>query len=641
MRPWVGDLGRARAICGITGIYEYGLGQGQVSPDVLVQMRDTLVHRGPDDEGLHISSDRRVGLAHRRLSIVDVVHGAQPMYGASDEVLIFNGEIYNYPALRRELEADGVVFATRCDTEVILHLYAREGADCLARLNGMFAFALWDPRRERLMLARDRVGEKPLYFVDAGGRLLFGSEIKALLAHPSVDAEVNTSVLDAYLANLVTSSPETLFRGIGKLPPGTMALCDRGGLKIRRYWNLFEPRDTAAVDDAGARLREMLRSSIHDRLMSDVPVGVLLSGGLDSTTLVALLDERAADIATFSVGFIDHPELDEREEARRVAETFGTAHHEVTVSEDDAIRFLAGLIHHQDEPLADPVCLPLHFVCRLAREHGVKVVLAGEGADELFWGYPRYRQVLERWWAMRAILALPGPVRASFPRALPASRKPYVHDFLEALGRGRPLPGHLPLGLARAHRREFLRDGAQGLTPGWSPSGDGPADPLTRLMFDTQEYEFGLRLPELLLMRIDRFSMANSVEARVPFLDPEIVEFVYRLPLADKLQNGVGKLILRDAVDGIVPPWVLARRKQGFGAPVVDWLQSSLGDVFRELLNDDAMRRYFDTGMLARALQPDGTSAFSLWPILNFALWHRYWIERTPLPDAVEQYAAT
>jgi len=348
--------------------------------------------------------------------------------------------------------------------------------------------------------------------------------------------------------------------------------------------------------------------------------GVLLSGGLDSTTLVALLRERAQGLATFSVGFEDHAALDEREQARRVATHFNTDHHEVAMSESDALDFLPGLIHHQDEPLADPACLPLHFVCRLARNSGVKVVLAGEGADELFWGYPRYRQMLgQRRW-LGAALSIPPSLRRLGAKSVPARRHPYMCEVLDGIARGRLLPAHLPLGLSRHHRQAMLRaaDG-DGATPGWSSSdagSDAPGDGdwLTTFAFDTQEYEFAVRLPELLLMRIDRFSMANSVEARVPFLDPQLVEFVYRLPLSYKLDAGETKIVMKRAIEDTVPRWVIERKKQGFGAPILEWLGSGFGDLFREVALDEEMARYFDTDLLDATLRsarssPQGTQA--------------------------------
>ena len=630
-------------MCGITGIYDYGRTAGNVDAQLLEQMRETLHHRGPDGAGQWVSDDRRVGLAMRRLAILDIEGGAQPMFGEHGEVLVFNGEIYNYPYLRDDLERQGVRFQTRCDTEVILRLYERHGIGCLEHLNGMFAIALWDPREQRLLLARDRVGEKPLYWAQASGTLIFASEIKALLEHPLITPAVNEQALGPYLTNLVTTPPETLYAGISKLAPGTFAVCDRGGVRTERWWDLFAPRrfNDVSVEEARDTVRSMLDRSVHDRLLSDVPVGVLLSGGLDSTTLVALLRERAVGLATFSVGFADHPALDERDQARRVAEQFGTDHHEVVVSEQRAIEFLPSLVHHQDEPLADPVCIPLHFVCELARSSGVPVVLAGEGADELFWGYPSYRQVMarERW--METIMRLPPVLRRGLAASIPPERFLDLRQWAEGLASGRPLPMHMPVGIRRHQRARIMLDKRGALNAGWTPSNagssNGAVDLPTQLALDTQEYEFGLRLPELLLMRIDRFSMANSVEARVPFLDPHLVEYVYRLPVERKFRDGLGKLVLRDAISDVVPSWVLERRKQGFGAPVLSWLGSDLGSLFDQLLRGEALQRYFDVRRLRAALaHPSRRWNYGLWPILNFALWHHYWIERQPLEALID-----
>ena len=653
-------------MCGIAGIFEFGRAEGGVDEAVLRRMRDSLEHRGPDGAGIYVSQDRRLGLAHRRLAIVDIDGGAQPMFGRNGEALVFNGEIYNYPKLRRELEKEGARFETRCDTEVILRLYERYGQACVEHMDGMFAFAIWDPHREIVVFARDPVGEKPLYWTEMDGMFLFASEIKALLLHPRVRPRLNETALAGYLANLVATTPETLFEGIFKLAPGEIGTCGPSGVTIRRYWDLFVPRrwheDGA---DAADTVRALLERSVEARLMSDVPVGVLLSGGIDSTTIVALLKDRAKGLATFSVGFEDRPALDERAEARRVAEHYGTEHHEVVVTEHGAISFLERLVHHQDEPLADPVCIPLHFVCELAARNGVKVVLAGEGADELFWGYPRYRQALAGWrWASGAV-GLPIPARKALRYAFPPALSPRRHERLRSISSGRLLPAHFPLGLAASEREKLLRPGLRSSqVDGWRRASPGPDESLLdRFAFDTQEYEFALRLPELLLMRIDRFSMANSVEARVPFLAPELVDFAYRLPLDAKLRDGQTKIALRAAIKDIVPNWVLERPKRGFGAPVSDWMGTRLGEVLGSMLEDDTLRSYFDIERLAEILgrasnrnvrdrglgwsgHIDGWSKYysrwqnvsfsTLWPILNFALWHKYWIEGESVAEILE-----
>lgn len=626
-------------MCGFTGVFEYGRALGSVTESILTPMRETLYHRGPDGAGNYVSPDQKVGLAHRRLAIVDLAGGAQPMLGQDGSWLVFNGEIYNYPELRQRLERDGACFATDCDTEVILHLYARYGANCVNHLNGMFAFVLWDPRLRQIFFARDRVGEKPLYWTTRNGRFIFGSEIKAILVHPGVTAEVNEAALAPYLANLVTSSPDTLYSGIHKLAPGTRGICNESGVQINSYWSVFTPREFIDIPDveAAATVRRMLDDSVSARLMSDVPVGILLSGGLDSTTLVALLHERSRGIPTFSVGTADDPTIDERDEARWVAKYFDTDHHEIVVGEQDALDFLPALVHHQDEPLADPVCIPLHFVCDLARREGVPVVLAGEGADELFWGYPRYIRVMRQARALMLASHMPKLLRRQLPRLVQHAGKQGAYDLASGIANGRMPPIHSPLGLNALQRQSVLARPSTAI--GWSPSdGDVPVrrDFMTNLAFDTQEYEFGLRLPELLLMRVDRFSMANSVEARVPFLDPNLVEFAYRLSMNHKLSHGVTKIVLKNAVNDIVPDRIIKRRKQGFGAPVARWFQGRLGPTLTHFLDQDTLAAYFDTNALKNLLarhQAGDPQTFVLWPVLNFALWHKAWVEGEDLSE--------
>jgi asparagine synthase (glutamine-hydrolysing) len=631
-------------MCGIVGVFEHGRSRGGVTPDLLIRMRETLHHRGPDGEGLFVTEDRRLGFGHRRLSIVDLEAGAQPMFDSGGACLVFNGEIYNYPALRRELEADGVRFRTHCDTEVILHLYRRHGERCVEHMTGMFAFALWDPVRGEVLFARDPIGEKPLYWADRDGTFLFGSEIKAILEHPVAPRAVNEDAIGPYLAHLVSPGPETLYRGINKLAPGHAGWCGPGGVRTWRYWSAAEPRSWADVgDEATARVRELLDRSVHDRLMSDVPVGVLLSGGMDSTTIVALLREQARGIATFTVGFPGYEDVDERHEARWVADRFGTDHHEVTLGEEDALGMIGPLIHHQDEPLADPVCIPLHAVCRLARETGIKVVLAGEGADELFWGYHEFGTAVSDWPRLRRALAAPRLLRKLAALGTSPSRSPLRREQLEGVARGRLRPVHMPVAMTRHQRSHLLLSGDEGV--GWAPTGgiEGE-DPFTTLGFDTQEYEFQVRLPELLLMRIDRFSMANSVEARVPFLDPELVNYVYRLPLDAKVRQGVTKWVLKQAVGDVVPGQVAQRRKQGFGAPTSRWFLGRHGALLRDLMGQDTLRSYFDVAYLDSLLAGAGRASWEsgqiLWPVLNFGLWHKHWIEGEPLEEIVARASA-
>jgi asparagine synthase (glutamine-hydrolysing) len=602
-------------------------------------MRETLHHRGPDGEGLFVSPDRRVGLAHRRLAIVDIAGGAQPMFGPGGTCLVFNGEIYNYPALRGELEREGVVFETNCDTEVILHLYRRHGDACVEHLTGMFAFALWDPDRRQLLLARDPIGEKPLYWAERSGVLVFGSEIKALLEHPLVEREVNVDAIGPYLAHLVSPAPETLYRGINKLPAGCIARVGEAGVEVARYRRPVPPREVRDVPEAeaAARVRELLVESVQARLMADVPLGVLLSGGVDSTTIVGLLAESTPDLDTYTVGFPGHGRYDESDEARWVSRHFGTRHHEIVLSEDAAVASFPALVHHQDEPLADATTLPLRAICDHARDVGTKVLLAGEGADELFWGYDGFPRTIERWPRLNAMLRMPGLVRRAAARATSVERHAQRRERLEGIAEGRVRALHMPLGLTAGQRARLILDA--NADAGWGPGAAAEEDSLLTFAFDTQEHEFQVRLPELLLQRTDRFSMAASIEARVPFLDPGLVDYVYGLPIDFKVRDGVKKRILKLAVSDVLPERIANRPKQGFTPPMSRWFDGRNGTVLRELCGHDTLRRYFDVDYLRRVLDtanPDSwESGHFLWPVLNFGLWHRYWIEGEQLEDLV------
>jgi asparagine synthase (glutamine-hydrolysing) len=639
-------------MCGFAVIHHHASSE-EVGELTLNAMRETLAHRGPDGTGCWIAPDRRTGMSFCRLAIIDLAGGQQPMTSADGSLaLVCNGEIYNHRDLRRELERDGAAFASECDVEVILHLYERHGEELVDHLDGMFAFVLWDQRRRRLIAARDRVGEKPLYFTDVGGRLMLASEIKALLAHPAVTAEVDRDAVDAYFTHLAVQAPATLFRGISKLPPGGLLVAEDGLMRCRRYWSVANMRAwrEADRDEATTAVRALLRRSVESRLIADVPVGTLLSGGLDSTALVALATEAGARMRTFSVGFEHTRGSDEREDARRIAREFGCDHHEVEVSEQDVLDFLPELIHYQDEPLADPVCIPLSFVCGLARSTGTPVVLAGEGADELFWGYTGYARQWRRWPLIRSSLALPGPARTAMRALACTIEHPYLHELAHGIERRSLAPMHVPTGLSHELRQRMLAVDSAWLG-GWQSSeaaaGARSKERKKALAFDTQEHEFELRLPELLLMRIDRFSMRHGVEARVPFLAPELVEYCYRLNPALKLAHGVSKSVMRDALRGIVPDHTLERRKQGFGAPADAWISSRLGLVLDSLLAREELRPYLNVDALRARLQLQlqgrggafRRNAYWLWPVLNFALWHYHWIEGHALEPLVAERA--
>src|SRR6266567_302031 len=422
-------------MCGICGVWEYGATRGNIDRDLIVSMRDVMTHRGPDDSGDLIFDDARGGFGFRRLSIIDLSPaGHQPMHGCTDRVwLVFNGEIYNHAKLRAGLEERGHVYASRTDSETILHLYEERGLDFVHEIEGDYAIAIWDADREQLVLARDRAGVKPLYFSHQNGRFIFASEIKAILQHPSVTPEMNEEALYHYLTFVTTPAPQTLFKNIGKLPAGHMLTIDRcGEVRITTYWDALpssiasEPLSDA---DHEKKILSLLRDSIKKRMMADVPFGVFLSGGVDSSANVALMSELMSQpVRTFTVGFHDCAELNELESARAISQRFGTDHHEVMIGREEMQKFLPELIFHQDEPIADPVCVPLYYVSKLARDTGTIVVQVGEGSDEIFGGYDWFRtylQIEERFW--RHAERFPVPAR----HAATVLAKPLVNKLLK------------------------------------------------------------------------------------------------------------------------------------------------------------------------------------------------------------------
>jgi asparagine synthase (glutamine-hydrolysing) len=655
-------------MCGICGVWEYGAAEGRVERALVELMRDRVTHRGPDDAGAQILDGGRLGLGFRRLAIIDLSRaGNQPMRGCTERGvwLVFNGEIYNHAELRRGLEQRGHVYHSRTDSETIIHLYEERGLDFVHDIEGDFAVALWDTERERLVLARDRVGVKPLYFLQEGGRLLFASEIKSILAHPSVTAEVEEEALYHYLSFLTTPAPRTLFRGVQKLPAGHMLVCARdGSLEIRRYWDALPPatdgRSVGGAREAGgarevreeeqrAEILRLLRESIRKRMMADVPFGVFLSGGVDSSANVALMAEQMSrPVQTFTVAYSDHPELNELEPARETARRFGTNHHEVRIGEDEMRAFLPGLVFHQDEPVADPVCVPLYYVSKLARESGTIVVQVGEGADELFSGYDKYVKYLrlyERFWrhaeraprlARRAASALARPLVGAATRSAEAAELVRRLGASEALFWGAAIVFDETLKSRLVSPR--MREQWDGLS-----SYEVVREDLERIARERPSSDFlarmtylelKLRLPELLLMRVDKITMATSVEARVPFLDHHLVEYAMGVPRELKVEGASGKHVLKRALEGLLPRDVLYRRKRGFGAPVEAWFRGRTGvELGERLLNSPLRRRdFFDYRFVARLLEEHQRGArdwgFHLWALLNLSLWYERWIDR-------------
>jgi asparagine synthase (glutamine-hydrolysing) len=625
-------------MCGIVGIVNLD-SRETVDESLVKRMRDVIRHRGPDGEGLWIEGP--VGLGHRRLAIVDVVSGQQPMTNEDESCwIVFNGEIYNHAALRPGLEARGHRYQTRSDTETILHLYEEEGERCVERLQGMFAFALWDRKRQRLLLARDRLGIKPLYYALTDGQLLFASEIKAILAVGAIQPALNERILPEFLATRFVAGGETFFRGVHKLLPGrTLSWSSTDGLRERRYWRLPSGTDDSAagLEARASDVRARLEAAVRSHLMSDVPLGLFLSGGIDSTGLAALMAPMVKEpIRTFAVGFTD-PAANELEYARLAAHAVGAQHRDVVVSPGEFFEALPRLVWHEDEPIAFPSSVPLYFVSRLAQEH-VKVVLTGEGADELFLGYNRYRvsawnnRLGQAYWALipaslrsnlRALLqTLPGSVRRyaerSFLALEPGARSLFFDNFSVFAGaiQKRILEHREVLEASDPH--------AEGLRCFEEAQGDMAA----RMSHaDLQTY-----LVEL-LMKQDQMSMAASIESRVPFLDHELVEHVAMMPSRFKLRGWQTKVVLREALRGLIPKAILTRPKMGFPVPMGRWLRAGFWPLVEELvLGPRALDRgLFQPEPLRQMADEHRRGARDhgdrLWLLLNLEIWQRVFID--------------
>ncbi len=634
-------------MCGICGTLSFNQ-RLETSPEVLVAMRDTLTHRGPDDEGAWSSPDGRVALGHRRLSIVDLsAAGHQPMSNETGDVwIVYNGEVYNHESLRRELESAGHVYRSRTDTETVLHLYEEIGPRCVERLDGMFAFAIWDARKGELFLARDRLGVKPLYYRLTPDGLIFGSEVRAILRHPAVSAELDEESFFHYLTFAFVPAPRTMYTGIDKVAPAERLTISRNGaVKRDSYWTPFSPEAAAAsatMSDQAAEehVLELLRSSVRKRMMSDVPFGVFLSGGVDSSTNVALMAEVSEEpVRTFSIAPKQYSAYDELDYARAVAERFGTDHHEVRIGVDDLMGFLPMLPAYQDEPLSDWTGVSQYFVTKLARETGTIVIQVGEGADEIFHGYRGYaqhrhvvrpfQQLLPR--EARLVLAH-GAGRAS-QRLGRFTR--HTDALLDAADNSIPYRGG-GLCFRGPLKQEVLIDPDRFANSYRIPEGywqeidavHPRADVFQRMSY----LELKQRLAELLLMRMDRVTMACSVEGRDPFLDYRLVEFVLALPPRLKYRRGVGKVVLKNAVRHLLPPEVTTRKKQGFGTPAKEWLRGPFGAQAQQAVRGSALteRNLLDYGVVDRlfAEHQAGSAdwSYQLWNLYNISRWYDYWI---------------
>ena len=633
-------------MCGICGMF--GQKNQPVDRNVLQRMTDLLVHRGPDEQGQFI--DGAAGLGHRRLSIIDLASGQQPMFNEDNSVaIVFNGEIFNYQKLNKKLAAAGHRIRTNSDTETIIHLYEEYGEHCAEYLRGQYAIAIWDKRRQSMFLARDRLGIKPLYYYLKKNLLVFGSEIKSILAHPAVKRELNSAGLDQYFTYLYVRAPETIFKDIYKLEPGHWLMASPDGVKQARYWDLAQYVGSGAKHSEEyytEKLLDILKQSVQMRLMSEVPLGAFLSGGLDSSAIVGLMTQVAKNsVVTASIGF-EEEKFNEIDYARNVAEKFSTEHHEFFVRAK-ALDILGKLAWHFDEPFADSPAVPTYYVSQTARRC-VTVALSGDGGDENFAGYRNYRvdkyenylRVLPQ--SIRSILF--GTLGRIYPRA----------DFLPQWLRAKTFFKNAGLSHAGAYhntksavgaeyKRELYSADFQQKISGYDPfqrfleyyNEPENCDELARILYvDIKTY-----LVDDILTKVDRMSMAHSLEVRVPILDHEFVEFAASIPSNLKLKGRVGKYIFKQSLEKLLPEQNIHRRKMGFSVPLANWFRGELKDIAAEALlgKDFAGRGYFDADYVKTMWEEHQSGyrnyATNLWQLLMFELWHRTFIDRSELSE--------
>jgi asparagine synthase (glutamine-hydrolysing) len=601
-------------------------------------MCKVITHRGPDEQGLTVEG--RAALGMRRLSIIDLKCGQQPIYTEDGNlVIVFNGEIYNYQELKRELESFGHRFKTNSDTETILYAYKQFGADCLEKLRGMFAFAIWDKRNESLFIARDRVGKKPLFYtLTEKGNFVFGSELKVLLTHGEMKREIDFAALDSYLTFGYVPEEFCIFKNVQKLAPGNFLIFKNEKIETRSYWDFKyeKPVEIKSEDEYVERLRELIKEVVKIRLISEVPLGAFLSGGVDSSTIVGVMSQvSGAPVKTFSIGF-NEDSFNELKFARIAAKHFETEHHEFVVT-PDLVETVDDLVWHFDEPFADPSSLPTFMVSKMARDY-VTVILSGDGGDELFAGYTRYVTDAKKSFLQEK---LPRSVRKNLLKPLSeklphgAKGKNYLYNAsLDAVDRYVDSISHFN----RMHRKSLYSDKfLANLNGGFGKGGEvfrhiagkvSTGNQIDRLLYlDSKTY-----LPGDILTKVDRMSMAASLEARVPLLDHKLIEFVLSIPTELKLKGLETKYIFRRAVRGLVPDAILDRPKQGFGVPINEWINSQLKTRIREtLLERRALERgYFDSKYIKTLLDEHERNrrdhSYALWILFMLELWHRRYI---------------
>ena len=632
-------------MCGICGILSFN--HNEVQESVLIQMRDEMRHRGPDAEGIFVNKSKKVGFGFRRLAIIDLSPAAnQPMCNQDQTIwIVFNGEIYNHLEVRKELEKLGYKYKTRSDTETIIYAYEEFGIDFIHKLNGMFAIAIWDERKKLFIAYRDRIGKKPFYYTFQNGQFVFASEIKSIFRHPTIRKELNLNALSNYLTFLIPPSPETMFDGIKKLPAGhRLILNENGEIKIEEYYDVLNSENEKLETNENVikeNIVRLLRQSIKDRMISDVPFGVFLSGGIDSSTNVALMSELMdRPVDTFSIGYKDFKEHNEFNYARKVAEIFKTNHHEILIDAKDALDFFPNLVYHQDEPLADPVCIPLYFVSKLARENGTIVVQVGEGSDEEFAGYP---------WMLRELrlTKINQYLFKNFPSVLNKALYSITNklwspegkllelDYIRRIKDNQEIYWGGAVNFTIEHKKKLL---IKNLNNSYElvkrvyekyKSKSNVDDPLRQMIY----LEFKNRLPELLLMRVDKMAMATSVEARVPFLDYRLVEYSFKIDSKIKIKNYITKYILKKSVEGIIPNEIIYRKKQGFAAPMNYWLRNELSNFTKHyLLNSNIHKlNLFNKDFIKFLIESPLSNRYdyvqNTWNLLNLFMWYDYWFE--------------
>ena len=626
-------------MCGIVGLVR---NDGKpIDEGLLARMNEAIRHRGPDEDGFYVNGS--VGLAMRRLAIIDLKSGQQPIHNSDRTAwIVFNGEIYNYLELREKLEKLGHTFYTNSDTEAIVHAYDQYGSDCPKHLRGMFAFAIWDERTQELFLARDRVGKKPLLYAEVNGQLVFGSEFSAILLHPDVSKEIRPEAIDCYLSFMCVPAPLTAYRAIKKLEPGHSLRWRKGELKTERYWQPdFSKKLDISEEEAGERAIEILRDAVKVRLMSEVPLGAFLSGGIDSSAVVALMSQESSEkVKTFSIGF-EEQDFSELQHAKRIAEHVGADHHEFIVR-PDAVEILPMLVEHYGEPYADSSAVPTYYVARETRRH-VTVALNGDGGDESFAGYERYiaMGLTEKYRKVpaffreslikEAVNRIPtSPIRKSTvnsaKRLLEVVSKPRVNRYMHWMsvfneGLKEPL-------YSDAFREQTDRAFAASFLDTWfkKANGNGPVD--TLLLTDLMTY-----LPNDLLVKVDIATMAVSLEARSPFLDHHVIEFAASLPERLKLRRLTTKYLLKKVLRRLLPAENLDRRKMGFGVPIGHWFRGKMQPFLREVvLSDKALRRGLFKPEVVKQLVEQHTRSerdysHQLWTLLMLELWFLRFID--------------